>query len=119
MNEPAAAEPGSARSDVFDAEALTELEALFGRPRLMELLEVLDREIVLRLDPPADESARLARDAHVLVSSSGALSFGDLSSACSALEQACLQGGDIAVPLGTAVNAARHARDAIATLRGD
>ncbi|WP_438346083.1 Hpt domain-containing protein [Methylorubrum populi] len=118
MNELAAAEPGFTPSAVFDADALTELEGLFGRPRLMDLLGVLDREIVLRLDPPADESAQLARDAHVLVSSSGALAFGDLSSACSALEQACLGGGDIAAQLGTAVHAARHARLAIATLRG-
>ncbi len=117
MNEPAAPEPGLARAAAFDAEALTELEELFGRTRLMELLEVLDREIALRLDPPADEAARLARDAHVLVSSSGALSFRDLSNACAALERTCLGGGDIAAPLGIAVHAARHARAAIATLR--
>ncbi|MCJ2030937.1 hypothetical protein MKK50_16330 [Methylobacterium sp. J-043] len=116
MNEPAAHRP--AQAPAFDAEALAELEDLFGRPRLMELLEVLDHEIAIRLDPPASDTSRLAGDAHILVSSSGALSFHDLSGACAALERACLSGTEIATPLGTAVHAARQARDAIATLRG-
>lgn len=118
MNEPAAHAAGPAGATAFDAATLAELEDLFGRPRLMELLEVLDREIALRLDPPADEPARLARDAHVLVSSSGALAFHGLSGACIALEQACLSGREIAAPLVAAIEAARHARGAIAVLRG-
>jgi hypothetical protein len=64
-------------------------------------------EIAIRLDPPASEAARLASDAHILVSSSGALSFHRLSGACAALEQACLSGAEIAAPLGAAVHAAR------------
>lgn len=117
MNPPAAPEPSPARAVAFDADGLAELEELFGRSRLMDLLEVLDREIAARFDPPAREPSRLAQDAHILVSSSGGLSFHDLSGACAALEQACLSGAEIAVPLGTAVHAARHAREAIATLR--
>ncbi|MCG5247279.1 hypothetical protein [Methylorubrum extorquens] len=116
MNEPDAQRP--VQAPAFDADALAELADLFGRPRLMELLGVLDHEIAIRLDPPASEAARLASDAHILVSSSGALSFHRLSGACAALEQACLSGGEIAAPLGAAVHAARQARNAIATLRG-
>ncbi|MEH3117009.1 MAG: Hpt domain-containing protein [Methylorubrum populi] len=83
----------------------------------MELLGALDREIATRIEAPAAEPAHLARDAHALVSSSGALSFHDLSGACAALEQACLSGAEIKAALGSAIQAARCARDAIATLR--
>jgi len=107
MNPPDLPQPEPPRAAAFDAETLAELEDLFGRSRLMELLSVLDREI----------ATRFAQDAHILVSSSGGLSFHDLSGACAALEQACLSGAEIAVPLGNAVHAARHARDAIALLR--
>jgi HPt (histidine-containing phosphotransfer) domain-containing protein len=117
MIPPAGPPPDPAQAAVFDAETLAELEALFGRSRLMELLDVLDREIAARLDPPASEPSQLAQDAHNLVSSSGGLSFHSLSEACAALEQACLSGAEIAAPLGNAVHAARHARKAIATLR--
>lgn len=117
MNQPAAHRHGSAPMAAFDADALAELEELFGRSRLMDLLDVLDREIANRFDPPASEPSRLAQDAHILVSSSGGLSFHDLSGACAALERACLSGAEIAVPLGTAIHAARHARQAIAALR--
>ena len=111
MNPPDLPQPEPPRAAAFDT------EDLFGRSRLMELLSVLDREIATRFDPPAVEPSRLAQDAHILVSSSGGLSFHDLSGACAALEQACLSGAEIAVPLGNAVHAARHARDAIALLR--
>ena len=117
MNPPDLPQPEPPRAAAFDAETLAELEDLFGRSCLMELLSVLDREIATRFDPPAVEPSRLAQDAHILVSSSGGLSFHDLSGACAALEQACLSGAEIAVPLGNAVHAARHARDAIALLR--
>lgn len=103
----------------FDVEALSELEDLFGRPRLLDLLTMLDREIESRLDAAADEPTQLARDAHSLVSSSGALAFQELSGACAALEQACLTGSGIAEALGTARHAAQDARVAIATLRAD
>lgn len=117
MNPPAPPQPDLPRAAAFDTDTLAELEDLFGRSHLMELLDVLDREIAARLDPPALEPSQLAQDAHILVSSSGGLSFHDLSGACAALERACLSGAEIAVPLGVAVHAARHARDAIATLR--
>ncbi|MBD8906601.1 Hpt domain-containing protein [Methylorubrum zatmanii] len=117
MNEDCRRPAGHAQTPTFDPELLAELEILFGRPRLMELLGVLDREISARLDTPASEPSQLARDAHVLVSSSGALAFRTLSDACSALEQACVRGEEVAPSLNTVVIAARHARDAIATLR--
>lgn len=109
--------PALPQPAAFDGEALSELEDLFGRARLLELLTMLDREIASRLDAAADEPTKLARDAHSLVSSSGALAFQGLSGACAALEQACLSGDGIAEALGKARHAAQGARDVIATLR--
>lgn len=111
--------PASPRPIAFDAQALSELEDLFGRARLLDLLIMLDREIENRLDTAVDEPKQLARDAHSLVSSSGALAFQELSGACAALERACLTGSGIAEALGTARHAAQDARDAIATLRAN
>lgn len=100
----------------FDADAMAELEDLFGRPRLLELLGALDREIVARLEPPAADRDQLARDAHVLVSSSGALAFSSLSQACARLEHACLRETDVETALNEALADAARARSAIATL---
>ena len=101
----------------FDPADMADLEDLFGKPRLKELLGALDREIAARLDPPAGDRAQLARDAHVLVSSSGALAFGTLSGACASLEHACLRGVGVDDALDAALDAAARARDAIASLR--
>ncbi len=117
MNERNAHPSGSVTTSAFDAGTLVELQDLFGRTRLMELLGVLDGEIASRLDRQTPETGQLARDAHALVSSSGALAFHDLSKACVALEQACLSGADIGSALTTARDAAREARAAIATLQ--
>lgn len=102
---------------LFDADALSELEDLFGRARLLDLLSMLDREIENRLATAAHEPMQLARDAHSLVSSSGALAFQSLSGACAALEKACLSGDGIAEALGTARDAGQNARDVIASMR--
>lgn len=101
----------------FDADAMADLEDLFGRPRLLELLAALDREIEIRLDPPSGDRAQLARDAHVLVSSSGALAFSALSQACARLEHACLREAGIEAALEAALADAARARSAIASLR--
>ncbi|CAO4178397.1 Hpt domain-containing protein [Methylorubrum populi] len=117
MNEDCRRHADPLETPIFDRKMLAELELLFGRQRLMELLGVLDHEIAIRLDTPATEPSQLARDAHILVSSSGALAFLTLSDACSALEQACVRGEEVSLRLDSAVLAARDARDAIATLR--
>ncbi|WP_232628993.1 Hpt domain-containing protein [Methylobacterium sp. Leaf118] len=104
-------------ADVFDAAALADLEDLFGRPRLLDLLGALDQEIALRLDPPAADRGQLARDAHILVSSTGALAFSTLSQACARLEHACLRDDGIAEALEAAQADATRARSAIALLR--
>lgn len=101
----------------FDAAAMADLEDLFGRPRLLELLGALDREIAARLDPPSQDRAQLARDAHVLVSSSGALAFSTLSEACARLEQACLREAGVEAALDDALAGAAQARSTIASLR--
>ncbi|GAB6844818.1 HPt (histidine-containing phosphotransfer) domain-containing protein [Methylorubrum rhodinum] len=101
----------------FDAEVMAELEDLFGRPRLLELLGALDQEIAARLDPPSGDRAQLARDAHVLVSSSGALAFSSLSQACARLEHACLREADVEDALSDVLADAARARTAIAVLR--
>ncbi len=101
----------------FDAETMADLEDLFGRPRLLELLGALDREIATRFDPPSADRDQLARDAHILVSSSGALAFSSLSQACARLEQACLRAADVEAALNDALADAARARAAIAVLR--
>ncbi len=101
----------------FDADAMADLEDLFGRPRLLELLGALDQEIVNRLVPPSDDREQLARDAHILVSSSGALAFSTLSHSCARLEQACLRQVEVDAALSDALNDAARARSAIAALR--
>lgn len=101
----------------YDSAALADLEDLFGRPRLLDLLGALDREIALRLDPPAADREQLARDAHILVSSSGALAFSALSQACARLEHACLRNAGVAEALDAAMADAARARSAIAVLR--
>ncbi|SFL61108.1 Hpt domain-containing protein [Methylorubrum salsuginis] len=101
----------------FDSETMADLEELFGRPRLLELLGALDREIATRFEPPSADRNQLARDAHVLVSSSGALAFSSLSRACARLEQACLREVGVEAALDDALADAARARSAIALLR--
>lgn len=101
----------------FDADAMADLEDLFGRPRLLELLGALDREIASRLEPPSDDRAQLARDAHILVSSTGALAFSTLSHSCARLERACLRRAEIDAALSDTLADAARARSTIAALR--
>ncbi|GJE28405.1 Hpt domain-containing protein [Methylobacterium organophilum] len=102
---------------VFDGEVVAELEELFGRTKLMDLLARLDHEIAGRLRPAARDTTQLSSDAHALVSVSGSLGFLPLSQACADLERACLRGGDLSAPLEAAVAAAEAATWAIADLR--
>ncbi|GJE46574.1 Hpt domain-containing protein [Methylobacterium soli] len=101
----------------YDAAVVAELEAVFGRSRLMNLLAGLGAEIAQRLQVPAAEREALSRDAHALVSASGTLGFGPLSRACAELEQACHSGSDLGPALARARRKAEAASDAIARLR--
>lgn len=101
---------------VYDARTLGELEEIFGRPRLLDLLGRLKIEIAHRLQASSDERDILSRDAHTLLSVSGSLGFVDLSQRCVEIEQACLRGADLAAPLEAARSAAEAAMAAIRAL---
>jgi HPt (histidine-containing phosphotransfer) domain-containing protein len=104
---------------VYDAEVVAELEAVFGRPRLMNLLAGLGDEIAQRLRVSEAQRDALSRDAHALVSASGTLGFGPLSQACAALEHACHAGSDLGPALARARRSADAASDAIERLRAE
>lgn len=101
---------------VYDARTLGELEGIFGRPRLLDLLGRLKVEIAQRLQVSSDERDILSRDAHTLLSVSGSLGFVGLSQRCTEIEQAYLRGADLAAPLEAARAAAEAAVAAIGTL---
>ncbi|WP_336485257.1 Hpt domain-containing protein [Methylobacterium nigriterrae] len=92
-------------SPIYEPETVAELEAVFGRARLMSLLAGLRAEIGRRLCAPGAPREDLSRDAHALVSASGTLGFQALSRACAALEEACHAGEEP----GPALAAARRA----------
>ncbi|MCI9879487.1 MULTISPECIES: Hpt domain-containing protein [Methylobacterium] len=102
---------------VYDSRTLEELEGIFGRTRLMDLLDRLKTEIGERLQAPVAERAALGQDAHTLLSVSGSLGFLDLSSRCSEVERACLQGADLTAPLAAARKSAATAVAAIRALQ--
>lgn len=101
---------------VYDARTLNELEGIFGRPRLLDLLGRLKIEIAQRLQVTSDERDILSQDAHTLLSVSGSLGFVGLSQRCAEIEQACLRGADLAAPLEAARAAAEAAMAAIGSL---
>jgi CheY-like chemotaxis protein/HPt (histidine-containing phosphotransfer) domain-containing protein len=71
-----------------------ELVSLIGEPRVHALLGRLEKLLVTHADPEhSADVARLAADAHALVSVAGMLGFNDLSDASRDLEQACLTHG--------------------------
>ena len=108
----------AAATPAYDAEVVAELEAVFGRARLMNLLAGLGTEIAQRLAGSEAQQDALSRDAHALVSASGTLGFGALSRACAELEQACHAGTDLGPALARApAHRADAASDAIAQLR--
>lgn len=105
-----------AGQQVYDESTLNELEDIFGRTRLMDLLGRLRVEIAQRLHVSTNERDVLGHDAHTLLSVSGSLGFVNLSQRCSEVEQAYLRGGDLAAPLEAARRAAGEAIAAIGAL---
>jgi HPt (histidine-containing phosphotransfer) domain-containing protein len=101
---------------VCNEATLAELEDLLGRDHLMQLLSLLIVEIRIRFRAGNDDRIAIGQDAHALLASSGALGFVDLSRCCSAIAQACLNDGDIDVPLQEGRVAAKRALDALAVL---
>jgi len=101
---------------VYDPSTLAELESVFGRVRLMDLLSHLKSEIAQRLLAPETDRSALRHDAHTLLSVSGSLGFFELSRRCIEMEQACLLGIDLVAPLRAARSAAKGAIAAIGEL---
>ncbi|MCC0809225.1 phosphorelay protein [Methylobacterium sp. W2] len=114
----AAVEPISDKGSgtVCDEATLAELEVLLGRDHLKRLLSLLVVEIHVRFPAGNDDRTAIAQDAHALLASSGSLGFLDLSRCCSVIEQACLKGDDIAIPLQKGRVAAARALTALAAL---
>ncbi|CAA2145282.1 MULTISPECIES: Hpt domain-containing protein [Methylobacterium] len=104
------------RGTVCDEATLAELEVLLGHDHLKRLLSLLVVEIRVRFPAGNDDRATIAQDAHALLASSGSLGFLDLSRCCSVIEQACLKGDDIAIPLQEGRIAADRALTALAVL---
>ncbi|CAA2107462.1 hypothetical protein MBUL_04172 [Methylobacterium bullatum] len=114
----AAVEPTSdeGRGTICDEATLAELEVLLGHDHLKRLLSLLVVEIRVRFPGGNDDRATIAQAAHALLASSGSLGFLDLSRCCSVIEQACLKGDDIAIPLQEGRTAADRALTALAVL---
>lgn len=102
---------------IYDVGTLAELEEMFGRPHLLDLLSRLKTEIGTRLNGNVTDRAALGHDAHTLLSVSGSLGFVDLSRRCSEIELACLRGDDLAAPLSAARAAAAGAILAISEMQ--
>jgi CheY-like chemotaxis protein len=96
-------EPGpNASLQALDRAVYDSLFDLVGRERVMVLLGQLATQLTERFvgEPvSAEDRARLARDAHAMISAAGVLGFLVLSGACKSLAAACAAGGDIGVPL--------------------
>ncbi|MCJ2132341.1 Hpt domain-containing protein [Methylobacterium sp. E-045] len=105
-----------ARGTVCDEATLAELRVLLGHDHLKRLLSLLVVEIRVRFSGGKDDRIAIAQDAHALLASSGSLGFLNLSRCCSMIEQACLKGDDIAIPLQEGRIAADRALTALAAL---
>jgi len=105
----------------FDETDFGSFISLFGRERTDQWLDRLERQLRQTFagdDPASMERDRIGKEAHAVISQAALLGFSELAELCTVLEQACIQGGDIAVPLERACRAAQNACDRIAAIRG-
>lgn len=107
----AAAAAGTPAS-VFDR-----LVSAIGRETCMELLDSFERDLRERLVGERPDREELARDAHALKGEAGQLGFDELAAACRDLEEACLDGREVAAPMARARRARGKALERIDTLR--
>ena len=117
--EPPAPEP-DAFAEAFDRAVYDGLTELVGRERVVTLLDRLAAQLNERFagEPASDaDRARLARDAHAMISAAGALGFSALSAACQSLESAVSAGGGVAAPLERVKTSRARALRAIAVLK--
>jgi CheY-like chemotaxis protein len=101
--------------DVYDS-----LLDLVGRERAMTLLDRLAAQLAERFagEPASDgDRARLAGDAHAMISAAGVLGFPALSGACQSLEAAFAAGEDIGTHLDRVRASRAVALKAIAALK--
>lgn len=73
----------------LDRAVFDELVELIGRDQVGRLLDQLAARLQRSFDAPAEDRARLGRDAHAMVSSAGMIGFKAISDACRHLEAAC------------------------------
>jgi HPt (histidine-containing phosphotransfer) domain-containing protein len=99
---------------IFDQQAFDSLRTLMGAQRVSEWIERFLQQLEATFPvaaaeiPPRD---LLARNAHALVSHAALLGFLELARLCGELEEACVSGGDVDLPIGRVRAAARDAED--------
>jgi PAS domain S-box-containing protein len=108
----AAAAAAGTPASVFDR-----LVSAIGRETCMELLDSFERDLRERLAGERPDREELARDAHALKGEAGQLGFDELAAACRDLEEACLDGREVAAPMARARRARGKALERIDTLR--
>ena len=101
---------------VFDHQAHADLSRLIGAEKIGRLLDKLET-ILVRLEWTETDLARLAHEAHGLVSQAGMLGFIELSEDCRDLETACLSGSSVVEPLRSALCARDRALAEMAAVR--
>ncbi|MBJ6123776.1 hybrid sensor histidine kinase/response regulator [Microvirga splendida] len=103
-----------------DQGGFEEFRAMFGDERAGQWLDRLDRQLRSSFaGPDADalERDQVAKEAHAVISQAALLGFPELADLCASLEQACLGGGDIAVPLEKVCCETLQVRERIAGMK--
>ena len=109
--------PAPSAQPVYELRTLVELEGIFGRAHLLDLLDRLRTEIDQRLRAPSCDPIVLGQDAHILLAASGSLGFHDLSQRCAEIERSCIAGADLSAPLAAVRRSAEAAVTAIRDLQ--
>ncbi|MDE4914568.1 PAS domain S-box protein [Methylobacterium sp. 092160098-2] len=93
------------------------LVSAVGRETCMRLLDSFEHDLRESFVEEQPDRDALARDAHALKGEAGQLGFAELADACRDLEEACLEGRELAGPMARARTARERALEAIDTLR--
>jgi HPt (histidine-containing phosphotransfer) domain-containing protein len=108
-------------SPPLDVEVYRDLTALLGADKIDPLLVRLEGQLAAGfagVDPRSVDRAKLANEAHRLVSQCGMLGFLELAEICRELEIVCLATGDIALLIERARSARDRAVQEIGRLKG-
>jgi PAS domain S-box-containing protein len=107
----------AAMTEDGSASVFGKLVSVIGRETCMVLLDSFERDLRERLVGERPDREELARDAHALKGEAGQLGFDELAAACRDLEDACLEGREVAAPMARARQARGRALERIDTLR--